>query len=110
MNTDSEVIARSLDEPRAFSAIFERHVRPVGGYIRRRVGEDAVDDVLSETFLVAFRRRVLSISMSRRLSRGCSVSPRGWSSGTVPPKCGSGGLSKPRPPRLDLGSTRMRRP
>ncbi|OIJ30709.1 MULTISPECIES: RNA polymerase sigma factor [unclassified Microbacterium] len=57
MNTDSEVIARSLDEPRAFSAIFERHVRPVGGYIRRRVGEDAVDDVLSETFLVAFRRR-----------------------------------------------------
>lgn len=57
MNTDSEIIARSLDEPQAFSAIFERHVRPVGGYIRRRVGDDAVDDVLSETFLVAFRRR-----------------------------------------------------
>jgi RNA polymerase sigma-70 factor (ECF subfamily) len=57
VSTDSEIIQRSLDEPGAFSEIFERHVRPVGGYIRRRVGADAVDDVLSETFLVAFRRR-----------------------------------------------------
>lgn len=57
MSTDSEIIKRSLDEPGAFSDIFERHVRPVGGYIRRRIGADAVDDVLSETFLVAFRRR-----------------------------------------------------
>ncbi|NJI58991.1 MULTISPECIES: RNA polymerase sigma factor [Microbacterium] len=57
MSTDSEIIQRSLEEPGVFSEIFERHVRPVGGYIRRRVGADAVDDVLSETFLVAFRRR-----------------------------------------------------
>ena len=57
MSTDSEIIQRSLEEPGVFSGIFERHVRPVGGYIRRRVGADAVDDVLSETFLVAFRRR-----------------------------------------------------
>ena len=57
MGTDNEIIARSVDEPGAFSGIFERHVRPVGGYIRRRAGADAVDDVLSETFLVAFRRR-----------------------------------------------------
>ncbi|MDQ0725078.1 RNA polymerase sigma factor [Microbacterium sp. W4I20] len=57
MSTDSEIIQRSLEEPGAFSEIFERHVRPVGGYIRRRIGADAVDDVLSETFLVAFRRR-----------------------------------------------------
>lgn len=57
VSTDSEIIQRSLDEPGVFSEIFERHVRPVGGYIRRRVGADAVDDVLSETFLVAFRKR-----------------------------------------------------
>jgi len=57
VSTDSEIIQRSLDDAGAFSEIFERHVRPVGGYIRRRVGADAVDDVLSETFLVAFRRR-----------------------------------------------------
>lgn len=57
MSTDSEIIQRSLAEPEAFSGIFERHVRPVGGYIRRRVGADAVEDALSETFLVAFKRR-----------------------------------------------------
>jgi RNA polymerase sigma factor (sigma-70 family) len=57
VSTDSEIIQRSLDDAGAFSEIFERHVRPVGGYIRRRIGADAVDDVLSETFLVAFRRR-----------------------------------------------------
>ncbi|WP_309066333.1 RNA polymerase sigma factor [Microbacterium sp.] len=57
MSTDSDIIARSIDEPEAFSTIFERHVRPVGGYIRRRVGPDAVDDALSETFLVAFNKR-----------------------------------------------------
>ena len=57
MTTDSEIIQRSLEEPGVFSEIFERHVRPVGGYLRRRVGADAVDDVLSETFLVAFKRR-----------------------------------------------------
>ncbi|WP_313356487.1 sigma-70 family RNA polymerase sigma factor [Microbacterium sp.] len=57
MSTDNEIIQRSLEEPEAFSGIFERHVRPVGSYIRRRVGADAVDDALSETFLVAFRRR-----------------------------------------------------
>lgn len=57
MSTDSEIIERSIETPEAFSGIFERHARPVGGYIRRRVGSDAVDDVLSETFLVAFRKR-----------------------------------------------------
>jgi RNA polymerase sigma factor (sigma-70 family) len=57
VSTDSEIIQRSLADPGAFSEIFERHVRPVGGYIRRRIGTDAVDDVISETFLVAFRRR-----------------------------------------------------
>lgn len=59
MSTDNEIIARSIGEPAAFSEIFERHARPVGGYIRRRVGVDAADDVLSETFLVAFRRRAV---------------------------------------------------
>ena len=57
MSTDSDIIGRSLEAPEAFSEIFESYVRPVGGYLRRRVGADAVDDTLSETFLVAFRRR-----------------------------------------------------
>lgn len=57
VSTDSEIIARSIDDAEAFSTIFERHVRPVGAYISRRLGSDAASDVLSETFLVAFRRR-----------------------------------------------------
>lgn len=57
VNNDSEIISRSVDEPALFAQIFQRHAPTVGGYTRRRVGLDAVDDVLSETFLVAFRKR-----------------------------------------------------
>jgi RNA polymerase sigma-70 factor (ECF subfamily) len=57
VDNDSEIISRSIAEPELFAQIFERHAAAVGGYTRRRVGLDAVDDVLSETFLVAFRRR-----------------------------------------------------
>ena len=57
MTTDSEIIRRSLDHPRAFAELFERHARVVHAFAARRVGRDAADDVLSETFLVAFRRR-----------------------------------------------------
>lgn len=57
MNNDSEVISRSIAEPALFAQIFERHASAIGGYTRRRIGLDAVDDVLSETFLVAFRKR-----------------------------------------------------
>jgi RNA polymerase sigma-70 factor (ECF subfamily) len=56
VSTDSEIIARSIEDPGAFSEIFERHARVVASFAARRVG-DAADDVLSETFLVAFRRR-----------------------------------------------------
>jgi RNA polymerase sigma factor (sigma-70 family) len=54
--TDTEVMARSLDEPEAFATLFDRHAAAVHGYLGRRVGNLA-DDLLSETFLIAFRRR-----------------------------------------------------
>lgn len=57
MTSDSDIIRRSLEEPSAFSALFERHARVVAGYAAARVGIDAADDVLSDTFLVAFRKR-----------------------------------------------------
>lgn len=57
MRTDSEIIRLSLTEPAAFAEIFARHARPVGAYAARRAGQDAGQDILSETFLVAFRRR-----------------------------------------------------
>jgi RNA polymerase sigma factor (sigma-70 family) len=47
--TDAELIARSVDDPEVFAALFDRHATAVHRYL--------ADDLLSETFLVAFRRR-----------------------------------------------------
>ena len=49
-------MARSTEEPEVFAALFDRHAAAVHRYLGRRVGELA-DDLLSETFLIAFRRR-----------------------------------------------------
>jgi RNA polymerase sigma factor (sigma-70 family) len=57
VSVDSEIIRRSVDAPAAFAELFERHARVVGAFAARRVGYDAAEDILSETFLVAFRRR-----------------------------------------------------
>jgi RNA polymerase sigma factor (sigma-70 family) len=57
VNTDSEIIQRSLGQPRAFAELFDRHAGVVGRYAARRLGADAGEDILSETFLVAFARR-----------------------------------------------------
>lgn len=54
--TDTELMARSLHEPEAFATLFDRHAGGVHRYLGRRVGNLA-DDLLSETFLIAFRRR-----------------------------------------------------
>jgi RNA polymerase sigma-70 factor, ECF subfamily len=42
-------------EPR-FEALYWRHQRDLAAFIRRRVPVDAVEDVLAETFVVAWRR------------------------------------------------------
>lgn len=57
VSTDSDIIRRSLGSPRAFAELFDRHARAVGRYAARRLGADAGEDILSETFLVAFARR-----------------------------------------------------
>ncbi|MBO9625566.1 MAG: sigma-70 family RNA polymerase sigma factor [Microbacterium sp.] len=57
MSTDSEIIQRSLTQPAAFAELFDRHARAVNAFATYRVGRHAAEDVLSETFLVAFRRR-----------------------------------------------------
>jgi RNA polymerase sigma-70 factor (ECF subfamily) len=54
--TDGELIERSVGDPECFAALFDRHASTVHRYLGRRVGELA-DDLLSETFLIAFRRR-----------------------------------------------------
>ncbi|MEZ5175494.1 MAG: RNA polymerase sigma factor [Acidimicrobiia bacterium] len=55
--TDAEVIARSLEEPEAFSVIFQRHHDRIFRYIARRVGADRAADLTSEVFLRAFKLR-----------------------------------------------------
>lgn len=45
----------TVDESR-FVDLFDRHYRPVYAYCRRRTSADLVDDVVAETFLVAWRR------------------------------------------------------
>ncbi|MBO9625568.1 MAG: sigma-70 family RNA polymerase sigma factor [Microbacterium sp.] len=57
MSTDSEIIQRSLGEPRAFAELFDRHAGALGGYAARRLGPHVGEDILSETFLVAFAKR-----------------------------------------------------
>jgi RNA polymerase sigma-70 factor (ECF subfamily) len=55
--SDAEVIAASLGDPRLFAEIFDRHAAIVFRFLVRRVGRDTADDLLGETFRIAFQRR-----------------------------------------------------
>jgi RNA polymerase sigma-70 factor, ECF subfamily len=55
--SDAEVIARSLVEPAAFGALFDRHAEPLFRFLVRRVGPDAADGLLADVFRIAFERR-----------------------------------------------------
>lgn len=57
MSTDSEIIATSDGRPAAFAELYERHARAVYRYAARRTDAGVAEDILSETFLVAFERR-----------------------------------------------------
>ncbi len=54
--TDHELIVASLSRAEAFAEVFERHGDQIHRYLSRRVGQLA-DDLLSEVFLTAFRKR-----------------------------------------------------
>lgn len=54
--TDEDLLAESLATPERFATIFDRYAPVVHGYLSRRVGALA-DDLMSETFLLAFRGR-----------------------------------------------------
>lgn len=54
---DATLIRHSLDAPECFGLLFDRHAPAVHRYIAQRLGPDAADDLVSETFLVAFRKR-----------------------------------------------------
>lgn len=54
---DAAIIEQSLSTPERFTAIFDRHAAYVQRYIARRLGPQVADDLIAETFLVAFDKR-----------------------------------------------------
>jgi RNA polymerase sigma factor (sigma-70 family) len=56
-DTDAAVMRLSRDEPEQFTVLFHRHAPYIQRYVVRRLGQDAADDIVAETFLLAFRQR-----------------------------------------------------
>jgi RNA polymerase sigma factor (sigma-70 family) len=54
---DATVIQLSWHEPEKFTVLFRRHAPQLQRYVVRRLGPDAADDIVAETFLLAFRQR-----------------------------------------------------
>lgn len=54
---DADLIARSLDHPRAFELVFDRHFGAVHAYAQRRGGTELADEIAAETFARAFDLR-----------------------------------------------------
>ena len=57
MSPDNELIQRSAAEPALFAMLYDRHAKSVFRYVAQRVSDQVADDVMSETFLVAFEGR-----------------------------------------------------
>jgi RNA polymerase sigma-70 factor (ECF subfamily) len=55
--SDAELITASITEPQEFAPIFDRHASAVHRYLASRVDSHSADDLLSEVFVIAFRRR-----------------------------------------------------
>jgi RNA polymerase sigma-70 factor (ECF subfamily) len=55
--TDGETIAASVGDPSRFGRVFDRHVDAIYGYLCRRVGRTAAEELTSETFVRAFDGR-----------------------------------------------------
>jgi RNA polymerase sigma factor (sigma-70 family) len=56
--SDAVVIERSWQDAEAFGELFERHADELHRYAGRRVGVEVADDLLGETFAIAFQHRV----------------------------------------------------
>jgi hypothetical protein len=54
---DAEIIGRSCAEPEQFAELFDRHAPLIHRYAARRVGREAADDLVADTFLAAFGKR-----------------------------------------------------
>lgn len=54
--TDGDIIRRARDNPALFGELYDRHAAVLYRYAARRAGEFAADDVIADTFLVAWER------------------------------------------------------
>ncbi|GAA2598328.1 RNA polymerase sigma factor [Actinomadura fulvescens] len=55
--SDAALVRESLSRPEAFAAVFDRHSDEVYRYVARRLGPEAAEDIVADTFLTAFRKR-----------------------------------------------------
>jgi RNA polymerase sigma factor (sigma-70 family) len=51
-----ERVDRAPEDAQRFTRLYRRHHSDVRGFARRRVGVDAADEIVADTFLVAWRR------------------------------------------------------
>ncbi|MTE18681.1 sigma-70 family RNA polymerase sigma factor [Streptomyces sp. TRM43335] len=56
-DSDARVIERSRDEPEVFAELFDRHADAVHRYVARRLGAQAAEDLMADTFTIAFQQR-----------------------------------------------------
>ncbi|MFC5834313.1 RNA polymerase sigma factor [Nonomuraea insulae] len=54
---DSELVSASWTEPEAFAQLFDRYSAMLYRYVSQRLGPGPAEDLVGETFLVAFSRR-----------------------------------------------------
>jgi RNA polymerase sigma factor (sigma-70 family) len=54
---DAAAIRASLTDPETFGLIYDRYARMLYRFAFRRLGAEAAEDVVADTFLAAFRRR-----------------------------------------------------
>jgi len=54
---DATVIRDSMSDPECFTVLVRRHAPAIQRYVTRRIGREAAEDVVAETFLIAFRQR-----------------------------------------------------
>jgi DNA-directed RNA polymerase specialized sigma24 family protein len=78
----------SRNEPEQFAALFRRRAPEIRRYVTRRLGADAAEDVVAETFLVAFRQRSGYDFTRATRGLGSMESPRTWSAVTEGPRRG----------------------
>lgn len=52
--TDAALLAGTRAD---FGTVFDRHAREIYRYCARRIGTDAVDDAVADTFVIAYERR-----------------------------------------------------